>query len=201
MKTELVVYPLLVLLLLLIAWVVFKRMIRGDYRVKGHLTLVSALLELFVFAGLMCLPFLFNPPEWAWFWQYSGSTGYGMWLVGLALVISGFVIAFGTMAWFGLWRAFGLEVEGLICKGPYRITRNPQIIGGYLMVIGITFQWPSWYSVVWIFLYGIICHWMIVSEEEHLLAIYGSEYRIYSQKTPRYLFKKSNFRNDQQEST
>ena len=93
------------------------------------------------------------------------------------------------MAWFGLRRAFGLETQEFISTGLYRITRNPQILGGYLLVIGVAVQWPSWYAVVWIVLYGVIGHWMILSEEEHLQKVFGNEYTLYCEQVPRYLLK------------
>jgi protein-S-isoprenylcysteine O-methyltransferase Ste14 len=108
--------------------------------------------------------------------------------LGLVIIILGFLVAFGTMAWFGIRRAFGLEAKGLIITGPYRFTRNPQILGGYLLVIGVTVQWPSWFAIIWIVLYGVIGHWMVLTEEEHLRTILGEEYMRYCQKVPRYLF-------------
>jgi protein-S-isoprenylcysteine O-methyltransferase Ste14 len=91
------------------------------------------------------------------------------------------------MAWFGIKRAFGIHNEGLRKTGPYRMSRNPQILGGYLLVMGITLQWPSLYMVGWIFLYAIIMHWMVLTEEEHLRNVFGDEYDQYFQATPRYL--------------
>jgi len=135
----------------------------------------------------MSFPYLFNPPEWPWIWMLVGPTSYHQQLLGLAMILLGFVVAFGTMGWFGLRRAFGMEVKGLIHEGPYRITRNPQILGGYLLVIGTTVQWPSWYGLGWIVLYGLIGHWMVITEEEHLQTIFGQDYRIYCLNTPRYL--------------
>jgi hypothetical protein len=37
-----------------------------------------------------------------------------------------------------------------------------------LLVIGVTVQWPSWFAMIWIVLYGVIGHWMVITEEEHL---------------------------------
>ena len=62
-------------------------------------------------------------------------------------------------------------------------------MGGYLLVIGTSLQWPSLYTLGWILLYGIISHWMVITEEEHLAKVFGSEYDGYCEEVPRYLFK------------
>ena len=190
LNTHLLVYLILALLLLITAHVVFRRVVRRDYLHRGHLTLVSSFLQLLIFAGIMSFPYLFNPPEWPWFWRLEGPTVSQLQILGLVFIVLGFVVAFGTMAWFGFRRAFGFEVEGLICIGPYRISRNPQILGGYLLVIGTIVQWPSWYALGWIILFGIIGHWMIITEEEYLRTKFGIEYELYCEHTPRYLLGK-----------
>ncbi|MFZ5518047.1 MAG: methyltransferase family protein [Candidatus Zhuqueibacterota bacterium] len=187
LKTHLAVYLILALLLLITAYLVFRRLIQQDYLHRGHLTWSSSFLQLLMFAGVLSFPYLFNPPEWPWFWRLTGSTDWRLRILGLVIILFGFVMAFGTMAWFGMRRAFGFEAQGLIHTGPYRITRNPQILGGYLLVIGTTVQWPSWYGLGWIALYGIIGHWMVITEEEHLRAKLGEEYERYYNQTPRYL--------------
>ena len=186
-ETHLAVYLPLALLLLISAYTVFRLIVRRDYLTGGHLGWLSSSLQLVIFAGIFSFPYIFNPPEWVLPWTLEGPTCLFLQISGLAIIILGFIIAFGTMAWFGLGRAFGLEQKGLIHTGPYRITRNPQILGGYLMVIGVTVQWPSWYSLGWIILYGIICHFMVITEEEHLSGRFGEEYVRYCDHTPRYL--------------
>ena len=72
-------------------------------------------------------------------------------------------------------------------SGPYRITRNPQIVGGSLLVIGTTLLWPSWYALGWIALYGVVAHLMVITEEENLHRVFGEEYAQYCERVPRYL--------------
>ena len=91
------------------------------------------------------------------------------------------------MFWFGLGRAFGVKTSGIIQSGPYRYSRNPQILGGYLLVIGISMQWPSLYSFGWVILYGVVSHMMILTEEEYLSKQYGEAYTQYCKEVPRYL--------------
>jgi len=177
-----------VLLLLAFAYVVFRVIVRREYRLHGRLTGWSSILQLLAFAGLMAFPYLFNPPEWSLSWLLAGPTSILQQILGLVIILLGFLVAFGTMGWFGMRRAFGVETKGLIRTGPYRFTRNPQILGGYLLVIGVAVQWPSWFAIVWIVLYGVIGHWMIMTEEEHLRTSLGEEYVRYCQQVPRYLF-------------
>ncbi len=73
--------------------------------------------------------------------------------------------------------------------GPYRITRNPQIPGGYLLVIGCFLQWPTLYAVGWTALYGVLAHWLIIAEEEHLGQAFGRIHERYCWKVPRHLLK------------
>jgi protein-S-isoprenylcysteine O-methyltransferase Ste14 len=82
---------------------------------------------------------------------------------------------------------FGVIIESITTQGPYKISRNPQILVGYLIVIGIVAQWPSLYSVVWLVMYGLISHWMVMTEVKHLFRIFGEEYQKYCSEVPRYL--------------
>ncbi|HVP20428.1 MAG TPA: isoprenylcysteine carboxylmethyltransferase family protein [Anaerolineaceae bacterium] len=185
-----------VCLLLAYAYVVFRVIVRREYSSHGHLTVWSSTLQLLAFAGLMAFPYLFNPPKWALPWLLAGSTSPQQQLLGLVIILLGLLVGFGTMGWFGIRQAFGIEVKGLISTGPYRLTRNPQFLGFSAMVIGVAVQWPSWFAIVWIGLYGVMSHWMIITEEEHLRASFGEEYVRYCQKVPRYLFWVGNSKKD-----
>ena len=180
-------YLLFATLLLLAAYIVFQKIVRRDYLTKGKLIWPSSFLQLLIFIGLMCLPYLYNPPNWSYFWDFEAASEFWLGYLGFFLIILGFVVAFGTMAWFGLRRAFGRQTAGLIQNGPYRWTRNPQILGGYLLVIGSAVQRPSLYALGWVILYGIIAQMMIVTEEEYLQIQYGEAYDHYCARVPRYL--------------
>ena len=174
-------------LLLLAAYVVFRKIVRRDYLTKGELGWPASLLQLLIFAGLMCLPYLFYPPEWAYFWDLGNNSTWNAYL-GFLLIILGIIVAFGTMAWFGMGRAFGRQRAGLINSGPYRWSRNPQILGGYLLVIGTALlRSPSLFALGWVVLYGVIGHMMILTEEEYLKIQFGEVYDQYCAQVPRYL--------------
>ncbi len=183
---ETVVYFVMAALLAAVAFVVFRILVRRDYLQKGRLTLRSSLLELLVWIFYMCFPYLYSPPQWVSFWSREVPVSESLRMAGMVCIVAGLVAAFGTMLWFGLRRAFGLQVEGLIQSGPYRWTRNPQLAGMFLLVAGVVALWPSWYAAGWAALGGVLGHMMAVTEEEYLRTAHGEEYARYCRRVPRY---------------
>lgn len=171
-------------LLISAGFLVFRRVVARDFLLTGRLGWLASILQLAVFVAFFFFPYLYMPPEWAWDWLPNGTWNR---LVALFLVVSGMVLAFGTMVWFGIGRAFGLRVKGLIRAGPYRLSRNPQMVGGWLMVLGVFFYRPSAYGAGWIMIWALIGHWMITTEEAHLRRIFGEEFDRYCREIPRYL--------------
>jgi protein-S-isoprenylcysteine O-methyltransferase Ste14 len=181
------VYIISAFLLVIVASLVFRIFVRRDYQRKGRLTLLSGFLELLIWALYMGFPYIYNPPEWASFWSRDVPVDTPLRVIGVICILLGLASAFGTMFWFGLRRAFGLEVNALKHTGPYRVTRNPQIVGGSLLVIGSAVLWPSWYALGWVVLYAVVAHMMVFTEEEHLRAVFGQENERYCERVPRYL--------------
>jgi protein-S-isoprenylcysteine O-methyltransferase Ste14 len=89
--------------------------------------------------------------------------------------------------WLGLPRSLGLAANKLEVSGLYRLSRNPQLLAGALVVIGNIILWPSVYAVGWAILYAVQARWMALTEEEYLLAVHDEVYAKYSQHVPRYL--------------
>ena len=175
------------ILLLLFAYVVFRRIVRHDYQDRGRLGWWASLAQLLIFLGYFTFPYLFSPPGWPWFWQMSGTASQALQIIGIVFIILGMLIAFGTMAWLGNGRKSQRALEEITRKGPYKISRNPQILGGYFLAFGVFLQWPSFYMIGWVLMYALIGHWMIITEEEHLGRVFGDEYDEYCKEVPRYL--------------
>jgi protein-S-isoprenylcysteine O-methyltransferase Ste14 len=97
------------------------------------------------------------------------------------------IIILGAFAWLGVTRSFGQKGRKLETSGPYRVTRNPQIVGGAILVIGCVLLWPSWFAIGWLALFAAMAHMMVLAEEEHLHRRYGEEYERYYKRVPRYL--------------
>ncbi|MEN8172896.1 MAG: isoprenylcysteine carboxylmethyltransferase family protein [Chloroflexota bacterium] len=173
-------------LLLTVAYFVFHRVVAQEYLNQGRLGWWASSLQFIIFLAFFFFPYIYMPPEWSWDWLPNGTWNR---LAALGLELLGMAWAFGIMFWFGLKRAFGLEVKGLVSTGPYRFTRNPQMLGGWLMVLGVLVYMPSLYNLGWVLIWALIGHWMVTNEEIHLRRVFGEEYEHYSEKTPRYLIK------------
>jgi protein-S-isoprenylcysteine O-methyltransferase Ste14 len=178
----LAVYLISALLLLIAAFVIFRIFVRRDYRRKGRLTPFSSFLEVLIFALHGTFTYVYIPSDWPALHisPILNAIGLISMGVGLAIVIT-------AMVGLGLCRSLGQEVNALKQPGLYRATRNPQIVGYALVVIGYAALWPSWFALGWVALYAAIAHTMVLTEEEHLRNSHGQEYVQYCEQVPRYL--------------
>ncbi len=183
----LVTYALSALLLLLGAFVALRFFVRRDYQRHHRLTPFSASLEC-VLAGLyIAFPTIYSPPNWAWSWIDGNQAVPVLKDIGSILIVVGLIAIVISMAWLGLPRSWGQKVDALKVSGPYRVSRNPQLLGGASWITGIFLLQPSWYSLGWVVLFSMMLHMMVLTEEEHLRERFGAEYGHYAERVPRYL--------------
>lgn len=102
--------------------------------------------------------------------------------VGILISILGTVVSFMAGVSFAT-----APLDEPMTKGVYSISRNPMYFGVFLMYIGIGIACASWVfllcAVVWI----ISWHFGVPEEERILLEKYGSAYREYMNRTPRWI--------------
>lgn len=167
--------------LLLIAWVIFRVIVRKAYREKGRLTAMDTFLEVLIFFLHGMLSYSFTPPGTPPPpHRILVTAGWAIFILGIALTL----VAIGGLGW---RRSLGQKVSHLKQEGLYRYTRNPQILFYSLVVAGYALIQVSWYGLAWVALYAIIAQMMVATEEEHLLQVYGDEYRQYCHAVPRYI--------------
>lgn len=164
------------------AYFIFRKFVRRDYYRKGRLTPISTFFEILIFSLFGASAYIFVPSDW----PVVHVPPIPM-TIGWIFITIGLAIMFVAMGGLGLRRSFGQEVIVLKQGGLYRVTRNPQILGGGLALIGLIVLWPSWYVLGWVIQYVIITHIMVLTEEEHLNAIHGKDYVQYCRRVPRYL--------------
>ena len=87
--------------------------------------------------------------------------------------------------------AFNHEVaprtSKLMTRGPYRLCRNPMLLGVFVYYIGLLIYLWSWQSIVVFVLYVIIMMIQVGREEKRLEQDFGEEYKEYKQKTKKII--------------
>ncbi len=124
-----------------------------------------------------------RPPEWPEHGARSVTT-----ILGWCLLIGGgapflWALLFGL----GPGRSHGLRVDDLRQAGLYAISRNPQVVGFLIAMLGYLFLWPTARNAGSVVLVACITHLMIRTEEEHLHDRFGEPYGLYRRRVPRYL--------------
>lgn len=176
------VYMVSVFGLIVIAFVVFRIFVRRSYLRRGRLTWLSTSLEFLIFSLFGTFTWMDLPPGWppTDVNPVLRITGWLCMTIGLSSMLI-------LISWFGWSRAMGQKADVLKQSGPYRITRNPQIVACFIAVFGYALLWPSWHTLGWVILFSAIAHMMVLTEEEHLRAIFGEKYVQYCARVPRYI--------------
>lgn len=109
-------------------------------------------------------------------------------VIGLTVSILGSYLTLAGVAEFGsIRKVSGLEISKLVTTGIYRYSRNPQFLGFYLVLFGVSVVGSSGFALFLVVLAVIYGHYYIVKyEEPYLMKVFGEEYIRYISKTSRY---------------
>ena len=162
------------------AFLVFGR-VRSEYRARGALSRPTASLQVAFLCAYAFSSYAFLDARLS-----QVKTSGLFFAIALVLMGLGLLMIVLSMPFLGK-RSFGEEIGGLCTTGIYRYSRNPQLVGGFLFILGYALLWPSWMGFMWAALWPVIMHLMVRGEEEHLEVVFGDAYRTYCEMTPRYL--------------
>jgi protein-S-isoprenylcysteine O-methyltransferase Ste14 len=109
-------------------------------------------------------------------------------ICGLTVSVIGFIIMLAGIIEFRSFRKIsGLEISSLIRTGIYRYCRNPQYVGWFLVLTGISIAGRSGIALLLTIALIIGIHFYNVKlEEPYLEHVFGEEYRQYKSSVPRY---------------
>jgi protein-S-isoprenylcysteine O-methyltransferase Ste14 len=175
-------YVLSISLFIILSCVVFRVVIRRSYRLHRRLTPISVVLQGLIFFSWGALTWAELPAGWP-----SNPIVPALRIAGWTLLVVGLTSMIALIAWFDLRRAAGWRVCGLVRRGPYTFTRNPQILACILGAVGYVLLWLSLHSIGWLVALIVATHMMVLTEEEHLRRVFGSEYQEYCEQIPRYI--------------
>ena len=104
---------------------------------------------------------------------------------GTFLAVTGLVIAFKAIRDLSLETTSGLE-KNFTEKGLYNHSRNPQVLGNLLTLLGAVILRPTVEMSFISFVTGLWLVTMIFAEEKWLEEKYGEKYLEYTEKVPRF---------------
>ncbi len=178
--------------------------------VLNTLTGISVILGIFVFSGIKKT---YNKKGtytnkllslWFIMWAFHHiplmlASFYGVWPVpidktfalvgGLILFLIGAVILpMGMIEFRSLSRSTGQDISTLITTGIYRWSRNPQFVGWFLMLFGISLAGRSGFAFILTGVFVIVIYlYTILLAEPYLESLYGKEYRLFKKTTARWI--------------
>jgi protein-S-isoprenylcysteine O-methyltransferase Ste14 len=101
--------------------------------------------------------------------------------VGAVIYSVGYIFEMSALHYFRI-TPFGQPVMG----GPYRVSRNPQWLGLFLVLLGSAIAAGIWLYIGIVVIVGLIYHIQILDEEAACIKKYGESYREYMKRIPRY---------------
>ena len=170
---------------LLAAYLIFRIVVRRDYLKRGCLSGFSTALEFMIFALHANLPYLYLGVPWPTLPALPENPILR--LLGLSIGGLGLLVTLFIMSRLGFGTTIGQRPGEVRQSGPYRLTRNPQLLSYGALLLGLGIMYPSIQTAAWILLYGAITHMMVLTEEEHLTNQFNEKYLDYCSRVPRYL--------------
>jgi protein-S-isoprenylcysteine O-methyltransferase Ste14 len=104
-------------------------------------------------------------------------------LAGAGIYFIGYVFVMSALHFFRK-----TPIRQPVVNGPYRISRNPQWVGLFLVLMGSAIATGVWLYIAIIIVVGFIYHIQILDEESACINKYGNSFREYMARIPRYLF-------------
>lgn len=108
--------------------------------------------------------------------------------LGTSVAIFGMVLSASAIREFRSFRQMSaLKTGRLVKSGPYSYSRNPQVVGWGLALLGAAIAGRSSKALMLVGFYALIHRLHAPTEERHLERTFGNEYRRYLTETPRFV--------------
>lgn len=102
------------------------------------------------------------------------------------MVVGGLVYLSAAYAFRSLKRASGLDRTHLVTGGVYGWSRNPQLVGWVLVLLGFSLLGRSAMVLLLALIFWLSYRIYLPLEEQLLQRLFGETYEVYRRRTPRY---------------
>ena len=109
-------------------------------------------------------------------------TTHPLFYIGLAIYILGIIICVISIINFAKPTENGINTKGI-----YKISRNPMYVGYFIFFLGCALLTRSILLFIFLIVFQISAHWIILSEERWCINEFGKEFIGYMDKVRRYL--------------
>ncbi len=106
-------------------------------------------------------------------------------IAAVSMLIAGRALTLGSV--FALRRFAAAGHRALQTRWVFRVSRNPGLVGMYVMFIGFWLAMPSASFALGILVYMLHMHFKVRLEEDYLVNRFGGDFSRYRDRTPRYL--------------
>jgi len=170
------IFVLLGLLIGFVSWALISKKAMKKFRIVPNVPKTRAQKtsdKIYLPLSLASMVYsVFLPIKLGTLWFY---VGLAIWVLSLVIGLISFV-SFGTT-----------PLDRLVTKGTYRVSRNPVCLSGFLADVGIGIACASWVFLLYAVVDITLMHISIGAEERFLLEKYGTTYREYMNRTPRWI--------------
>jgi protein-S-isoprenylcysteine O-methyltransferase Ste14 len=106
---------------------------------------------------------------------------------GASALLGSYLFAAGVREFRSFEQMSGVEQGELVKSGPYRYSRNPQVVGWGLTLLGAAIAGRSVRALLLVAAFFLVHRLHAPIEERHLERTFGEEYRSYRAEVPRFL--------------
>ena len=150
---------------------------------KGRISVLTFLATFVAYGGLALSAFV---AAWSSYWPIPIPNGPAL-AFGGSLAFVGATIYLAARLQFRSFRLiWGLAADRLVTTGVYRLSRNPQLVGWGLLLLGVAVLGRSGAALLLATLFWASCLVSVPLEERALERRYGAAYEAFRSSVPRF---------------
>ena len=150
---------------------------------KGRVSFFTFLAAFIAYAGLWLSVLV---AAWHSYWPLP-IPHESAWAFGGLLAFLGATVYLTARFQFRSFRlTWGLSAHRLVTTGLYRFSRNPQLVGWGLLLVGVALAGRSGAALLLAAMYSLSCLVSVPVEERALVRNYGAAYETFKSSVPRF---------------